>query len=72
MTRGLCAAANGEWALAIQFHALSPLVLACIVLWFGVSLVRLTGWFHRPAFPWSAAAAVLTAYGVLRIAARTL
>jgi hypothetical protein len=72
MTRGLCAAARGEWAQAAQFHALSPLVLACIILWFFLSLLRLTGRSPRPAFPWSGAAAALAAYGVLRIAVRTL
>jgi hypothetical protein len=72
MTRGLCAAAKGQWAQALQFHALSPIVLACIALWAGVSLLRLSGRFRRPAFPWSTAAVALVGYGVLRVAARTL
>ncbi|MBK5295387.1 MAG: DUF2752 domain-containing protein, partial [Acidobacteriia bacterium] len=38
ITRGLCAAAKGHWAQAIEFHALSPLFLLAFVLWLAVCI----------------------------------
>ncbi|MCX6622703.1 MAG: DUF2752 domain-containing protein [Acidobacteria bacterium] len=43
LTRGLCAAIQGEWRQAIQLHVLSPLALAWLAGLFVVSLAAAVG-----------------------------
>ncbi len=74
LTRGLAAAAKGEWAQAMEFHALSPGFLIILLIWLAVSIGRIGGidlWPSRWT-RWREGAAVVLAYGVLRVAERTL
>ena len=72
MTRGLCAAAKGDFMAAVSFHALSPAVLVLIAAWGAAALWRIGGRPVRIAFPWRFTGAVFLAYGAVRILGRTL
>jgi hypothetical protein len=72
MTRGLCAAAKGEWLEAMSFHALSPLALAAFAGWLGVSALGLMGYPYRRSLPWRAVLLMLLSYGGVRLLVHTL
>ncbi|HBY61517.1 MAG TPA: hypothetical protein DEH78_16975 [Solibacterales bacterium] len=60
MTRALAALSRGEWTRALEFHALSPLVLAVAVAVFGLRL-------RLPGVSWIALAALFAAYWLWRV-----
>lgn len=51
MTRALCAIGHGRFGLAVELHAISPLVLAMFAGGFFGSLAQLGGWLPPPP-PW--------------------
>lgn len=60
MTRALFALAKGHWVEALRFHALSPLGLAMLLSLFWQTPLR--------ARLWTAGAAAIACYGVVRLA----
>lgn len=70
MTRALFALAKGDWAGALAFHALSPLVfgwLAAVTLVSLIQLVRPGIRGRLPAWSWLAMAVLFLVFGLLRI-----
>jgi hypothetical protein len=75
MTRGLSSLARNNWAAAIYFNALSPLVFAILCAAVVAGLWRLSGLASgREVFSerlrgkfWGAVVVVFVGYGVLRL-----
>jgi hypothetical protein len=71
LTRATCALVKGRLEEAIGFHALSPLVLAALLVWLAVESGAAFGVWRAPDWtadsrPWKAAFALFAVFGVLR------